>query len=63
MKKLFSILAAMMLLASALCISAAASDFDHVAQDLAAIGMFRGTDKGFELGRTPTRNEAVITLI
>lgn len=63
MKRFFTVLVTTLLLAMTLCVSAGASDFDGVAKDLAAIGMFRGTEKGFELDRAPTRNEAAIMLV
>ena len=52
-----------MLLAAVLCVGASASDFDTTAQELSAIGMFRGTSDGFELDRAPTRSEAAIMLV
>lgn len=52
-----------MLLTAVLCVGASASDFDTTAQELSAIGMFRGTSDGFELDRAPTRSEAAIMLV
>ena len=63
MKRLFTLLGATLLLSAALCVSASASDYDAVAEDLADIGMFRGTASGFELDRAPTRSEAAIMLV
>ena len=63
MKRLFTLLGATLLLSAALCVSASASDYDAVAEDLADIGMFRGTAGGFELDRAPTRSEAAIMLV
>lgn len=63
MKRFLTCLAATMLLTAALCVSASASDFDTAAQELSAIGMFRGTSDGFELDRAPTRSEAAIMLV
>ena len=51
------------LLCVALCVGAGASGYDDAARDLSAIGMFRGTAKGFELDRAPTRSEAAIMLV
>ena len=51
------------LLCAALCVGAGASGYDDAARDLSAIGMFRGTAKGFELDRAPTRSEAAIMLV
>lgn len=63
MKRFFTILFTALLLTAALCVTASASDFDAVAEDLSAIGMFRGTANGFELDRAPTRSEAAIMLV
>ncbi len=63
MKRFLTCLAAVLALSAALCAGAAASDFDAVAEDLSAIGMFRGTADGFELDRAPTRSEAAIMLV
>ena len=63
MKKFWKMIAATMVLATALCVGACASDFDAAAEDLSAIGMFRGTGTGFELDRAPTRAEAAIMLV
>ena len=63
MKKFWKMIAATMVLAAALCVGACASDFDAAAEDLSAIGMFRGTGTGFELDRAPTRAEAAIMLV
>jgi len=63
MKRLLTLLFSTLLLSAVLCVSASASNYDAVAEDLAAIGMFRGTEKGFELDRAPTRSEAAIMLV
>ncbi len=63
MKRFVTILFASLLLTAALCVNAAASDYDSAAKELSAIGMFRGTDRGFELDRAPTRSEAAIMLV
>lgn len=52
-----------LLLCCTLCLSVSASDYDAVAEELSAIGMFRGTGSGFELDRAPTRSEAAIMLV
>ena len=62
-KRLFFVLCAVLMLSSALCLSASASDYDDIARELSAIGMFRGTGSGFELDRAPTRSEAAIMLV
>lgn len=49
---------------AALCVSASAADYQSAAEDLSAIGMFRGTvNGGFELDRAPKRSEAAIMLV
>lgn len=63
MKRVLRLLAASLLLPAALTVGAAAADFEPVAQELSAIGMFRGTGSGFELDRAPTRAEAAIMLV
>ena len=63
MKRIFTVLAAVLLLTAAMAVTASASDYDAVAEDLAAIGVFRGTSDGFELDRAPTRSEAAIMLV
>ena len=63
MKRFLTLLFTTLLLTAALCVTASASDFDAVAEDLSAIGMFRGTANGFELDRAPTRSEAAIMLV
>ena len=64
MKRFLTILFTTLLLTAALCVSASASDFDAAAEDLAAIGMFRGTASGgYALDRAPTRSEAAIMLV
>lgn len=63
MKRFLTILFTAVLLTAALCVTASASDYDAVAKDLSAIGMFRGTAGGFELDRAPTRSEAAIMLV
>ena len=63
MKRFLPLLFTTLLLTAALCVTASASDFDAVAEDLSAIGMFRGTPTGFELDRAPTRSEAAIMLV
>ena len=63
MKRILTMLFTTMLLAAALCVGASAADFNSVAEDLSAIGMFRGTANGFELDRAPTRSEAAIMLV
>lgn len=63
MKRFLTLLFSSLLLTAALCVNASASNYDAAAEDLSAIGMFRGTEKGFELDRAPTRSEAAIMLV
>lgn len=58
MKRILTILAATLLLTAAMAGTASASSYDSVAEELSAIGVFRGTAGGFELDRAPTRSEA-----
>ena len=63
MKRFLTVFFTALLLTAALCVTASASDYDDAAQDLSAIGMFRGTSSGFELDRAPKRSEAAIMLV
>lgn len=63
MKRFLALLFTALLLTAAMCVSASASDYNAPAEELSAIGMFRGTEKGFELDRAPTRSEAAIMLV
>ena len=63
MKRFLTLLFTTLLLTAALCVSASASTYDAAAEDLSAIGMFHGTERGFELDRAPTRSEAAIMLV
>ena len=57
MKRILTVLAATLLLTAAMAGTASASSYDSVAEELSAIGVFRGTAGGFELDRAPTRSE------
>lgn len=48
MKRILTILAATLLLTAAMAGTASASSYDSVAEELSAIGVFRGTAGGFE---------------
>ena len=63
MKRILTILAATLLLTAAMAGTASASSYDSIAEELSAIGVFRGTAGGFELDRAPTRSEAAIMLV
>lgn len=62
MKRFITIMVISVLLIAAMCLTAFASNNDAVAEELSWIGMFMGTDAGFELDRAPTRAEAAIML-
>ena len=49
------------LLSCVLCAGASAK-YEPIAEELATVGMFRGTANGYELDRVPTRAEAAIML-
>ena len=50
-------------LCAALCLLASAASTQSSAEALSAIGVFRGTDTGFELDRAPKRSEAAVMLV
>ena len=50
-------------LALALSVSAFAADFTHCADALNDLGLFRGTELGYELDRAPSRAEAGVMLV
>lgn len=43
--------------------SAFASSYDSTAQELKNMGLFKGTNTGFDLDRAPTRSEAAVMLV
>ena len=63
MGRFLTILFTALLLTAALCISASASSFDRAAEELSAIGIFKGTASGFQLDQVPTRAQAAIMLV
>ena len=63
MKRFLTILLTTLALTAALCVSASATNFDGAAEELAAIGMFKGTSDGFALDQVPTRGQAAIMLV
>ncbi len=60
---IFRTLMFVVLISSMLVISAYASKYDSVAQELKTIGLFQGTNTGFDLDRAPTRTEAAVILV
>ena len=63
MKKIIKLSLISFILCMMLSVFAFASDFDHTAASLSELGLFRGTEKGFELDREPTRAEAATMLV
>lgn len=50
-------------LVGTLAVSAAAADFTGCVDQLQALGLFRGSEQGYELDRAPTRAEAAVMLV
>lgn len=63
MKKTFRIALAGAVLAGVLAVSAAAAEYTACADHLHALGLFQGTEQGYELDRVPTRAEAAVMLV
>lgn len=63
MKKTIKFSVILFTLCMVLSVFAFASDFDHTAKSLSELGLFKGTEKGFELDREPTRAEAATMLV
>ena len=65
MKKLTALILALAVCISATCLTVSAADTETLneAHALKTLGLFRGSDKGLELDREPTRMEALIMLI
>lgn len=63
MKQKIRILMAAMLVLVGLLVTAGASHYDACAERLQEVGLFRGTNNGFELDRAPTRAEAATMLV
>ncbi len=63
MKKIVKLSVILFVLCTILSVSSFASDFDHTANALSELGLFRGTEKGFELDRESTRAEAATMLV
>lgn len=71
-KRFTAMIAAMTLVLSLLTVQAGAAssvpdelreDYEYAAELLSSLGLFKGTDNGFELDRVPTRTEASVMLI
>lgn len=63
MKRLTKLLVLTLALVALLTVSAFAADFTHCADALSDLGLFQGTDSGYDLDRAPTRAEAAAMLI
>lgn len=63
MKKICRLMSVVLVLTCILITSAFASSFDSTAQELKNIGLFKGTETGFDLNRAPTRSEAAVMLV
>ena len=63
MNKMIRMLCAGAVLAAVLTASAFAAEFTGCAARLEELGLFQGTDTGYELDRTPTRGEAAAMLV
>ena len=63
MKKGIKIFAIALAICTALAVSAFAANFEHCADALFDLGLFRGTNNGYELDREPMRSEAAAMLV
>ena len=63
MKKTLATVVIVVILAFSLVLTAYASTFQQSAEQLNELGLFQGTDAGFDLDRAPNRAEAVIMLV
>ena len=63
MKRKARMLLAGVLAAASLAMSAGAANYDTCADRLSELGLFRGTETGYELDRAPTRAEAGVMLV
>jgi len=63
MKKTLKIFAITLAICIALAASAFAANFEHCADALFDLGLFRGTQNGYEIDREPTRAEAATMLV
>lgn len=63
MKRIFKTLLLAAVIMALLVTAAFAADFTHCADALKDLGLFSGSDKGYELDRAPTRLEAGVMLV
>lgn len=63
MKKFYKSLIVGAALSAAVAVNASAADFTNCADVLNQMGLFKGTETGYELDRSPTRGEAATMLV
>ncbi|MBE6632541.1 MAG: S-layer homology domain-containing protein [Ruminococcaceae bacterium] len=63
MKKAISLLISVLTLFTVFTYNILAADFENAANELFDMGLFLGTDTGYELERIPTRAEAAVMLV
>ncbi|MCI8525009.1 MAG: hypothetical protein HFF17_03620 [Oscillospiraceae bacterium] len=63
MKRIVRVLALTAVLVALLAVAAGAADFTHCADALKELGLFQGSDQGYDLDRAPTRAEAAAMLV
>lgn len=63
MKRICKTLLLAAVIMALLAATAFAADFTHCADALKDLGLFSGSDKGYELDRAPTRLEAGVMLV
>ncbi|MBE6913169.1 MAG: transporter substrate-binding domain-containing protein [Ruminococcaceae bacterium] len=63
MKKTVKILIGLVIITVLLSVSAFAAEPEYFADKLSEIGIFKGTNKGYELDREPTRTEAAVMFV
>ena len=62
-RKSLATTALVVVLSFALIFSAFAGSFNHLADELSDLGLFRGTELGYELDREPNRGESLVMLV
>ena len=63
MKKMMKMLTASALIVGSLAMAAGAASYENCADQLMDLGLFQGTEQGYELDRAPTRAEAGVMLV
>lgn len=63
MKKVISVVLVLIMLISCMSLSVSANENDKFADELKEMGLFLGSDNGYELDRYPTRAEAAVMLV